>query len=260
METSDWFNIWDKRYFPYQELLQGDILYWMDSVKKTLTWKTEVIEVIRFAYDDKGLIFKRYGHSMTKSYFDSRPDKGYFLGYKVKVIDKMNISKPNYSFARIAWERLDTENSKRWFNNDKIIDNTTIDENINNKGRSITDKLKDLNDKMQFVSPERVSKLILTTIRKDTTFIKLLKEASDYSCQYPDCGHQIKTKDNGYYIEVAHIAPVSVGGRSVIGNLLVLCPNHHKEFDYGERIINEQTDERLIGTLNGKAFEIVFTY
>jgi predicted restriction endonuclease len=53
---------------------------------------------------------------------------------------------------------------------------------------------------------------------------------------------------------VAHIAPVRAGGRSVLGNLLVLCPNHHKEFDLGDLEIAAQTPARLAGRLNGVAF------
>jgi len=35
-----------------------------------------------------------------------------------------------------------------------------------------------------------------------------------------------------------------------------LCPNHHKEFDYDNLEIDEQTLEELSGRLNGKVFMI----
>ena len=65
-------------------------------------------------------------------------------------------------------------------------------------------------------------------------------------------------------MEVAHIQPVHEGGRSSIGNLLVLCPNHHKEFDLGElklesgaQVGNEFT--KVAGTINGRPFSIRLT-
>ena len=63
-----------------------------------------------------------------------------------------------------------------------------------------------------------------------------------------------------FYSEVAHIKPVSQNGQSVLGNLIVLCPNHHKEFDFGDLKINEQTNSKLAGQLNGNSFEIELTY
>jgi predicted restriction endonuclease len=62
--------------------------------------------------------------------------------------------------------------------------------------------------------------------------------------------------NGNYYIEVAHIKPVSKGGQSIIGNLLVLCPNHHKAFDYGKLQIIEQDESHLKGVLNNEQFEI----
>jgi len=42
----------------------------------------------------------------------------------------------------------------------------------------------------------------------------------------------------------------------LLGNLLVLCPNHHRELDYGHLVIAEQTMESIRGKLNDKKFEI----
>ena len=36
----------------------------------------------------------------------------------------------------------------------------------------------------------------------------------------------------------------------------MMCPNHHKEFDFGRVEIIEQTPEFLHGKLNGKEFKI----
>ncbi|MDQ1162767.1 putative restriction endonuclease [Chryseobacterium sp. SORGH_AS 447] len=85
----------------------------------------------------------------------------------------------------------------------------------------------------------------------------LLKEYVDYKCQFPGCNSQIPDKKRGVnYVEVAHIKAVSEGGKSTIGNLIVLCPNHHKEFDLGERNIFEINSDQISGKLNNKNFQI----
>jgi hypothetical protein len=114
-----------------------------------------------------------------------------------------------------------------------------------------------LNEKMKNLKPEKVEAIIKKSIRKDSRIVQLLKSTYNYKCQYPGCTAKIKMKNGKYYIEVAHIRPFSRGGKSIIGNLLVLCPNHHKEFDFGDLQIINQTDYLLKGTLNGNDFEII---
>ena len=116
--------------------------------------------------------------------------------------------------------------------------------------------LKALNEKLANETPEKIEAIVTRTVRGDTRLIQALKQACDFKCQFPNCGKRIPKKDGGFYIEVAHIEPVRSGGRSVFGNLLVLCPNHHKEVDFGLLDIIEQTPELLHGRLNGKEFKI----
>ena len=260
MESFDWFNMWEKRNFPYYELLVGDTLYWFDTKAQRLVWKTEVISVERYPYSDKQQILDRYRNSLGSKYYESRPQNGYFIGYKIKVLERINFSKPaGFNFPQLGWLRVDNEVSKSWFNRERLDDNNTLDDNISLQGQSLSEQLKELNLKMQNVSPERIEKLISTTIRKDTKIIQALKEVAEYKCQFPDCGQRIKTKKGTYYIEVAHIKPVAESGQSILGNLIVLCPNHHKEFDYGELKVSEQTDNKIVGLLNGSNFEIELT-
>ncbi|WP_316799059.1 HNH endonuclease [Pedobacter frigidisoli] len=60
-------------------------------------------------------------------------------------------------------------------------------------------------------------------------FIKILRH---FKCQI--CGYRILKKTGGFYIEAAHITPKHKGGTEQIENIILLCPNHHKEFDHGE--------------------------
>lgn len=261
MENFDWFNMWSNRNFPYYELLVGDTLYWFDTTAQKLVWKTEVVKVDRFPYSDKQEIFDRYPNSLGLKYYDSRPDSGYFVGYNVKVLEKLDLEKPTgFRFPQLGWLRVDNEIASTWFNRQPTEDTNTLDDNVTDDKKSITELLANLNEKMKNVSPERIEKLVTTTIRKDTKIINALKKATDFKCQFPTCGQRIIKKNGGFYIEVAHIKPVSQDGQSILGNLIVLCPNHHKAFDFGDLKINEQTNSKLAGQLNGNKFEIELTY
>ena len=261
MENSEWFNVWERRNFPYYELLVGDILYWFDTSAQKIVWKTEVVKVDRFQYFDKKEILERYPNSMTSKYYESRPESGYFVGYKIKVLDKLDLEKPSsFRFPQLGWLRVDNGIASTWFSRQLAEDTNTLDDNISDDKKSIEELLAELNEKMKNVAPERVEKLISTTIRKDTKIINALKQATDFKCQFPTCGQRIAKKNGGFYIEIAHIKPVSLNGQSILGNLIVLCPNHHKEFDFGKLEIIEQTNNNLVGNLNGVRFEIELTY
>jgi hypothetical protein len=266
METAQWFNMWSTRKFPYNNLIRGDILYWLDTVTGRLVWKTVVFEVERYPYLDKEDIFKLYGQSMRQQYFNTRSLSGYFLRYKVKVIQKIDVTKPNEKFDRLGWVEMNENNYAKWFSKTQLDDTVTLDDNLDvadstiNVDDSLKCQLQQLSKKMRYVSPNRIEKLVINTIRKDTRMIKAIKEAAKYKCQFPGCGHQIRKKDGSFYIEVAHISPVKENGKSILGNLVVLCPNHHKEFDYGDRTITNQTENELVGMINGNYFSIHFSY
>ncbi|MBN8693015.1 MAG: HNH endonuclease [Bacteroidetes bacterium] len=257
MENADWFNMWRNRNFPYTELLSGDTLYWFDTINQKLVWKTEVVSVDRYPYADKKKIFHRFKKSLGHEYYESRPTKGYFVGYKIKVVKKIDIDKPKgFKFPQLGWLRVDNSVSNLWFNRNPFDDNQTLDNYISSNNKSIIEQLAEINKQMQNVSPERINKLVSVTIRKDTKMINALKLATNFKCQFPNCRQQIKKKNGGFYIEVAHIKPVSKGGQSILGNLLVLCPNHHKEFDFGDLHITEQTNNKVKGQLNKNHFDI----
>lgn len=76
-----------------------------------------------------------------------------------------------------------------------------------------------------------------------------IKEYHDFTCQF--CQTKIKKKNGKLYVEACHIKPKSEGGRDSIDNILVLCPNCHKRFDYAKRIGERRTDDKYEVTLNG---------
>jgi putative restriction endonuclease len=90
--------------------------------------------------------------------------------------------------------------------------------------------------------------------KRDNKTIALLKSIRGFKCQM--CGKQIKKKDGGYYIEAAHIRPKYLKGAETPDNILILCPNHHKEFDFGALEIIEHSENKIQFVLNGKEYNV----
>jgi hypothetical protein len=260
MTAGFWFNMWKSKLWPYEELIKGDLLYWYESPSKSLVWKTRVKDIERFKYEDKILagkkMEKRFGvFNRQQAYFANAPEAGFCLAYNVSPLQRINLLKPTgFKFPQVGWLRGDNEITKQWLPQEGVTDETVLDE-LAPTG-TLLEKLNQLNAVMAEVSPQRVHAMVSQTIRRDTQLVKALKEFHEFKCQFPNCSVRIPKHGGGWYIEVAHIKPVSKGGKSVLGNLLVLCPNHHKEIDYGNLELMEQTDMYLRGRLNGKEFEI----
>lgn len=141
----------------------------------------------------------------------------------------------------------------------KFVFLNSITEDLKSEDLNITEIEKEMNkvnELMERITPEQDKMLFNTINRKDNRIIKLLKITKDFLCQFPNCEKKILTKNGKYYIEVAHITPVSDGGKSILSNLIVLCPNHHKEFDYGDLNITFRDENKIEGILNGVKFVI----
>ncbi|MFA5829620.1 MAG: HNH endonuclease [Candidatus Gracilibacteria bacterium] len=90
--------------------------------------------------------------------------------------------------------------------------------------------------------------------KRDNVTISRLKRARGYKCQI--CGYFVLKRNGDRYIEAAHIKAKSQKGNEMPDNIIILCPNHHKEFDYGELKINEQTKDSILFRLNSKEYSI----
>ena len=90
--------------------------------------------------------------------------------------------------------------------------------------------------------------------RRDALSIQILKKLRNYKCQI--CGKAIKMANGNLYVEGAHIKPKSKSGFEKPNNILILCPNHHKEFDFGVRRIHQHDYEIVKFELNGAVHEI----
>lgn len=75
------------------------------------------------------------------------------------------------------------------------------------------------------------STLQITRIIRDTKITRELKILYDNTCQI--CGKSILLRDRKYS-EAHHLRPLGQehNGSDTKGNIIILCPNHHVEFDY----------------------------
>lgn len=94
----------------------------------------------------------------------------------------------------------------------------------------------------------------LKRYKRNNKIIALIKILRNNECQI--CGTFILKKDGSQYVEAAHIIPKHKKGKETESNILLLCPNHHKEFDFGDLKIIEQTNEKINFLLNGTNYEL----
>jgi len=90
--------------------------------------------------------------------------------------------------------------------------------------------------------------------KRNNKAIALIKLLRDNVCQI--CGEYIRKKDGTKYIEAAHIKAKRDSGNETLENILLLCPNHHKEFDLGDLKIINYSKEKIGFTLNDNNYEI----
>lgn len=93
-----------------------------------------------------------------------------------------------------------------------------------------------------------------TRYSRDNAKIAIIKLLRDRKCQI--CNIGIVKKDGSLYVEAAHITAKNENGDEEPDNILVLCPNHHKEFDYGLREIVNRNSEEVEFRLNGIIYKI----
>jgi len=99
--------------------------------------------------------------------------------------------------------------------------------------------------------PRKIETKVLRRVR-DTVKSKKLKEIYNNQCQI--CNYSFPKYVGVGYSEVHHVWPIGDNGDDDYDNMLVLCPNHHAEFDY--RVIrfnseNSKTIEDLEGNILG---------
>ena len=90
------------------------------------------------------------------------------------------------------------------------------------------------------------------TYQRHNYLMVQIKKYRDYKCQF--CSKMILKANGDYYIEACHIKAKAEGGKDSLVNILVLCPNCHKLFDYGNREKEKHTKDKYSVVLNGQEY------
>lgn len=121
MAASTWFNLWTRRNWPIEELASGDTLYWYESPKKRLVWKTVVSDIRDFTYVQKAAAAEQirewYGpFDEGQPYFREAPEAGYGLCYRVTPLVRLDVQKPATAgrLPMLGWVRLDAATAASW--------------------------------------------------------------------------------------------------------------------------------------------------
>ena len=114
--------------------------------------------------------------------------------------------------------------------------------------------------KIEEITPSSMKKeprkIEMTTLRRvrDTAKSKKLKKIYENKCQI--CNYSFPQYVISGYSEVHHVWPMSDEGGDDFDNMLVLCPNHHTEFDY--KIIQfNKLKNNIIEDLKGRKVGII---
>ena len=90
--------------------------------------------------------------------------------------------------------------------------------------------------------------------KRDNKAIALIKTLRGFKCQI--CETSIIKKDKSLYVEAAHITPKCEKGRETLDNIILLCPNHHKEFDLGKLQIESRDENQITFVLNREEYKL----
>lgn len=93
----------------------------------------------------------------------------------------------------------------------------------------IEEKTLTVNNNLQ---PERIS-TVTSRIIRDSKIVQELKQQYENKCQI--CGQRIQLPNGSFYSEGHHLQKLGGAhqGPDIKENIIILCPYHHAEFDYG---------------------------
>jgi hypothetical protein len=230
MDEKLWFNMWQRRLWPYKELDEGDTLYWYDTKELAIVWRSRVVQVERFEYANKDQVLKRFQVSfglddLNDAYFDKAKDQGYCLAYKVDSLARLDVPKPaEFKFPMEGWLRCSDDDAAAWLKN--VAGNASPD------GPSTAELLKTTTQVAEtgYFSPaslndERQKKLReIVERRGQPDFRNKLIAAYSGRCAVTGC-------DAVAALEAAHIVPYSGPESNHVTNGLLLRADIHTLFD-----------------------------
>lgn len=98
--------------------------------------------------------------------------------------------------------------------------------------------------------------VIVQQIERSAKICRRLKELYGNKCQI--CGFTFAKKDGGFYSEVHHLIPLGRKGSDRVSNMVVLCPNCHKQMHYAKVELIKKGRKRMLIKINNKEKYIKF--
>jgi hypothetical protein len=230
MANNLWFNMWQRRLWPYKELDEGDTLYWYDTKDQAIVWRSRVHKVERFEYANKDDVKRRFQAAfgvadLNDPYFDKAKDRGFCLAYKVDSLVRLDVPKrTEFKFPMEGWLRCSDEDAAEWLKNLRSSTSpdgpsanalSTAETEIADVGYFLPASLKDERQKKLREIVER---------RGQPDFRNKLIDAYGGHCAVTGC-------DAVAALEAAHIAQYTGPQSNHVTNGLLLRADIHTLFD-----------------------------
>ena len=150
---------------------------------------------------------------------------------------------------------------------DKVYDENTLSRRLiqeaEKEDTSTIERIKLLQKKYKDATPEVITALVNRIERGEiANEIKNLYGHKCLMCESLELdpfSFQKKNSDKlkgskKYYVETHHIVPVSLLKKGSLGieNMITLCPNHHRQFHFGDVEIQKNTSKKLELIVDGK--------
>ena len=139
--------------------------------------------------------------------------------------------------CREPFEVLKKKSKSRIFSNEGIFE---IKEESTHK-RITKIKVKKLPIEKTIVKAEKRRRKASQILTRNSTKVKKLKEFYNNECQIEQCNFKLNYEKNGKIKQYSHVHHYNQLSKSLIDsldNMIVLCPNHHAEFDFGVKLIH----------------------
>lgn len=251
LQSALWFNMWQKRMWPYKEVNAGDTLYWYDSISQRIVWKSEIETIERFEYRTKqevrDRLIARFGvDPSTDPYYSdkSESESGYCIAFKVRAKQKLDLAKPEgFNFPQGGWLRGNEKVAVNW-----LLQSSNGDGVFSEELESASSALQNVgyfDPKTSKDERERKLREIIQR-RGQPKFREGLITAYDRKCAVTRC-------DVIPALEAAHISPYSGEQSNHVTNGLLLRADIHTLLDLRLIGIEPETrkvriSDRLIGT------------
>lgn len=207
-----------------------------DGEKFTRTLNVDLFDsFLQFIYEDYGIEKLKSSLLSLKMHIDYSKEKG-DAKVKLRVVYQKYLEFSESDQSSLVKDEKEQNEISEYFKKTK-------------SRNEIVQELKNTED----VGDDKIT-INQKSYRRNNKTIALIKILRNFECQI--CGLSILKKDGTKYIEAAHIIPKHKNGKENAANIILLCPNHHKEFDFGLCKITKHNMDEIHFELNGKKYNL----